>query len=369
MLAFTFLAAAVALSAQTLPTQTPDDLELAVEEGRKIEFLMTVPEEGYAIVSIDGGEPIEISWDDVEWLTELEEIPFDDHGPVISGSDITNIYPLPFHSGQRYQATTYNGHGSAWDFNLAGADGGEPITAVTNGRVVAVVSNYDYNNRGCKCFGNYVKIDHDGDSYYSVYGHMRTVHVSSGQWVEKGQAIGTIGNTGDSSGDHLHFEIQDSGGVTHYPRFWYEGNGQEIYGYLSANGWYTSTNNGKITSAWTRTGGFNVGWRTRLTSDRVAYEGFSQTYTGGIYGTCAIYYQALGCRGGDYCPQYNNTNVAWLVRSGFYNYYFNCGGPAYCWLGFPTSDEYSYPEGSRQNFQNGWLWYHSWTGQITAHRY
>lgn len=55
-------------------------------------------------------------------------------------------------------------------------------------------------------YGNWVEIDHGG-GYRSRYAHLDIINVREGQWVEAGNYVGTVGNTGNSSGAHLHFEI------------------------------------------------------------------------------------------------------------------------------------------------------------------
>ena len=55
-------------------------------------------------------------------------------------------------------------------------------------------------------YGNWVEIDHGG-GYRSRYAHLDVINVREGQWVEASNYIGTVGNTGNSSGAHLHFEI------------------------------------------------------------------------------------------------------------------------------------------------------------------
>lgn len=59
-------------------------------------------------------------------------------------------------------------------------------------------------------YGNYVIIDH-GNGYKTLYGHGSAIYVTKGQYVSKGQPILAVGNTGNSYGDHLHFEIIENG--------------------------------------------------------------------------------------------------------------------------------------------------------------
>ena len=96
---------------------------------------------------------------------------------------------------------------SGWSFHggidLAGGNGalhGAPVYATRAGKVItAVTSNSGY--------GIYVLIDH-GDGYSSLYAHMSVRYVNTGDTVAKGQMIGRVGDTGNSQGAHLHFEIR-----------------------------------------------------------------------------------------------------------------------------------------------------------------
>ena len=70
-------------------------------------------------------------------------------------------------------------------------------------------------------YGNCVEIKHngeDGSVFYTFYAHMRdnSLQVTKGQKVLLGQVIGTQGSTGNSTGDHLHFEVRTSGGSNKY---------------------------------------------------------------------------------------------------------------------------------------------------------
>ena len=59
-------------------------------------------------------------------------------------------------------------------------------------------------------WGYHVMIYHNG-TYSTLYAHMSAVAVSEGQTVSQGQIIGYEGNTGDSTGPHLHFEVYQNG--------------------------------------------------------------------------------------------------------------------------------------------------------------
>ena len=80
-----------------------------------------------------------------------------------------------------------------------------PIFAANSGTV-----DYAGWNGG---YGNYVRIQH-GDGVGTGYGHIDSFAVSSGQWVNSGQVIAYAGNTGNSFGCHLHFEVYIWGGYT-----------------------------------------------------------------------------------------------------------------------------------------------------------
>jgi murein DD-endopeptidase MepM/ murein hydrolase activator NlpD len=56
-------------------------------------------------------------------------------------------------------------------------------------------------------YGNLVVINH-GNGYETYYAHLNGINVGAGQVVYQGNIIGTSGNTGRSSGPHLHFEIR-----------------------------------------------------------------------------------------------------------------------------------------------------------------
>jgi murein DD-endopeptidase MepM/ murein hydrolase activator NlpD len=79
---------------------------------------------------------------------------------------------------------------------------GTPVMATLPGVATVIVSATGY--------GLHVIIDHGG-GLSSLYGHLDTVIVLSGDYVDAGQVIGTVGSTGNATGPHLHFEIRRDG--------------------------------------------------------------------------------------------------------------------------------------------------------------
>ncbi|MCQ2011326.1 peptidoglycan DD-metalloendopeptidase family protein [Sporolactobacillus sp. STSJ-5] len=78
---------------------------------------------------------------------------------------------------------------------------GTPIHAAADGTVFKAYTSSSY--------GNCVMISHviNGQLYTTVYAHLSAIYVSDGQSVSQGQSIGAMGNTGESFGTHLHFEL------------------------------------------------------------------------------------------------------------------------------------------------------------------
>ena len=76
-------------------------------------------------------------------------------------------------------------------------------------------------------YGNYVVMEREG--YVTKYAHMDTLNVSVGQSIEKGEVIGTTGNTGSSTGSHLHIECMFNGEY-YNPLFYFEAGTGTIYG-------------------------------------------------------------------------------------------------------------------------------------------
>lgn len=100
-----------------------------------------------------------------------------------------------------YRSASISGNSFHGGTDIAGGGiSGKPVYASRAGKVITAVTS----NRG---YGIYVLVDH-GDGYSTLYAHMSARYVSNGDNVSKGQMIGRVGSTGNSTGPHLHFEVR-----------------------------------------------------------------------------------------------------------------------------------------------------------------
>ncbi|CPY64252.1 metalloprotease yebA [Mycobacteroides abscessus] len=111
--------------------------------------------------------------------------------------------------------TFTSGFGYRWGALHGGIDIansiGTPIVAAADGVVIATGPTAGY--------GAWVKIRHS-DGTVTLYGHINTWEVSVGQRVMAGDRIATIGNRGNSTGPHLHFEVLLGGSQRIDPQGW-----------------------------------------------------------------------------------------------------------------------------------------------------
>lgn len=129
-------------------------------------------------------------------------------------------YGSPFQEEYESRITSYIGYrvnptSSTPELQLhkgldIGIAGGTPILAISDGTVTRANFSSSY--------GNIVEIRHE-DGYLSKYAHQQKLNVVKGQKVKKGDVIGFVGTTGDSTGNHLHLELYDENGEFMNPIF------------------------------------------------------------------------------------------------------------------------------------------------------
>jgi murein DD-endopeptidase MepM/ murein hydrolase activator NlpD len=127
----------------------------------------------------------------------------DREGPALNlGQRAPDVYLLPVRAN--FQLTSL--YGPRWGTMHWGVDMaapyGTPYYAAHAGTVV--LAKYDGG------YGNAVRVD-CGNGIEMVYGHSSRLLVAAGQRVQAGQVLGLIGSTGDSTGNHLHFEVNING--------------------------------------------------------------------------------------------------------------------------------------------------------------
>jgi murein DD-endopeptidase MepM/ murein hydrolase activator NlpD len=108
--------------------------------------------------------------------------------PIPSGRPVSGRLSQNYHSGHR-----------ALDFAVPV---GTPVQSTMDGRVV----HAGWNNQG---YGNLVIVENG--SYRTYYAHLSSIPVSVGDTIKAGSIIGLSGNTGNSTGPHLHYEIRMDG--------------------------------------------------------------------------------------------------------------------------------------------------------------
>ena len=81
--------------------------------------------------------------------------------------------------------------------------------------VYATASGYAYTRENPGGYGHYIIVIH-GNNYISLYGHLNSYKVSSGQFVKQGQVIAQSGNSGASKGAHLQFELRRASTISSF---------------------------------------------------------------------------------------------------------------------------------------------------------
>jgi LysM repeat protein len=125
--------------------------------------------------------------------------------PAVVGTG-TFVYPV---SSRNFTQRFWYGHPGV---DIALAEGSGVFASDTGTVTFAGWNIYGY--------GNLIVVNH-GNGFETFYGHLSGINVFPGQVVNQGQVIGAVGNTGNSSGPHIHFEIRLNG--NHDDPCWYIG--------------------------------------------------------------------------------------------------------------------------------------------------
>ncbi len=145
----------------------------------------------------DMADYLERSTEQVKLLGQL-------YGSKYALTSIPTVWPIKSGLGliSMYFGQNKNPFTNMWyihkglDINTRGM--GDPVCATANGEVIQVTFEPSY--------GNFITIKHQF-GFYTRYAHLQATKVTKGQKVQQGQIIGWLGNTGLTTGPHLHYEI------------------------------------------------------------------------------------------------------------------------------------------------------------------
>ncbi len=177
------------------PEDILDELGYSGEERKRMEQRL---EELYTLQEIfpsdgiagGGGEIID---PDADWIgTGIFQWPLPENGTITSyfGNRVNPVTGKPdFHTGT----------------DIAMPEG-TPILAAADGTVEIANGTDSWGDS----YGYYVKLDH-GSGFETLYAHCSSICATAGQEVSQGEVIGYVGTTGNSTGNHLHFEVRKNG--------------------------------------------------------------------------------------------------------------------------------------------------------------
>jgi len=186
----------------------------------KIQYINGEPQEAFIL---PGAEVIKEPINKVVLKGTKKDYYYSGTAPVTSGNYAwPTVYPYVLTSNFEWRWGKLHA-----GLDISGCGMGSPIFAINEGTVLSTVSSCaDVGYYGNSCgsgYGNSVWIAHP-EGVYAVYGHLTSkVMVSPGEYVSKGQLIGFMGDSGSSTGTHLHFGTYyggtQSGGGTPFNPF------------------------------------------------------------------------------------------------------------------------------------------------------
>jgi len=173
-------------------------------------------------------------WDNVQWFSDPAASPeppsliYDSPVGTSAERATAQIWPGRWLDANPYGNRYQFGNPLKWavhtgaDLNLNfpgwNDDANDPVYAIADG--VVTFAQLVFNSNGqVSTWGKLVVVEHP-DGTFSRYGHLRTLTVSAGQPVTRGQRLGTIGGSEYGVPDHSHFDISTSGALRTNPTYW-----------------------------------------------------------------------------------------------------------------------------------------------------
>ena len=183
-----------------------DDIELDIG----ITDIITTDKENESSVKVAKADVTEAIEDAVEQKEkeEAEQREIESHtvqGVYLEVTPVSGIITSRFGNRESIRTSGHTG------LDIA-APAGTPIKAAADGTVT--FSGYSGG------YGYVVKMD-NGNGVETYYGHCSALYVSAGETVEAGDVIAAVGSTGNSTGNHLHFEVRVNGSVVNPQNYLY----------------------------------------------------------------------------------------------------------------------------------------------------
>lgn len=142
-------------------------------------------------------------------------------------TDCIYLFPVP---NSREITQEYSAEHKAIDI---AASSGSPVYAAEDGTVSYVqIWDGSYDTTGMMSYGHMVEVRH-ADGNTTLYAHLSEINVQQGEKVVRGQRIGRVGSTGNSTGPHLHFEVITSEGKADPAEYLWTMPGEWIMGYAA----------------------------------------------------------------------------------------------------------------------------------------
>lgn len=190
--------------AEVIPFKKVFEEDPTMYKGEKVikqEGVNGKKETTYALTSENGTQTSKVALEEKILQQPVDEIEV--VGTKVISSRGTGEFAWPAVGGY-----ISSGMGERWGAFHRGIDIARPsnynILAADNGVVVAAGTSGTYGNR--------IVINHN-NGFTTLYGHLSSINVEVGQVVEKGSVIGIMGSTGNSTGTHLHFEVEKNGSL------------------------------------------------------------------------------------------------------------------------------------------------------------